>query len=394
MSQSETFSKISKISNHKILILGDCTDAASRIVNLILQNTKASDISVVWGLQAMENDIVVNGWGDRVTIATRPNYVAHGMKAAERHVDELAAECISIVWVSNAIGPPPHVLTSAEHHNCNLLDVNNVTPTWQELVDAHNLLFVPPDPELADWPRQHFSEPPPRHFFRSMRNRLAPDFWTTRATFLEMEQRQDCPILPPPKMRLRAFGYTPFCRVRVVIMGQDPYPQDGNADGLAFSVPCSRPVPASLRTILDELHRDEDVDKPLEMFEGEPLETNEEDDLGERPRLESWAKQGVFLCNTVLTVREGEPASHQKVAGWEILTDQCIAAISEETKFCVFMLWGQMAQTKSKFIDKRHLVLRAGHPSPKNKGKGFAMCGHFGKANNALRSKGFAPIAW
>lgn len=371
----------------KVFIVGDDTESATDVLNTILRND--ATCTVVWGLLTPPT----SGGSNMLVLAAKPNYVAHGMRAEERHVDDIASECVSIVWVSNSAGPPPHVLETAEHHNTNLIDINlssmddgDVQDLWTLLTDG-NLLFVPPDPELIDWPLDQLPIPPPRHFLRAMRGRLAPEFWTTRASFLKMEQNQSKPIFPPPELRLRAFSHTPLCRVRVVIMGQDPYPQQGNADGLAFSVPCSRVVPASLKTILDELHRDPEVEKPLRVSEGI-------DDGNHTPRLECWAKQGVFLCNAVLTVRESSPASHQRIAGWEILTDQCIAAISDETEFCIFMLWGQVAQTKTKFIHQRHLVLRAGHPSPRNQGKGFAMCSHFSKANAALRNKGFAPIAW
>ncbi|TLS74261.1 uracil-DNA glycosylase [Mariprofundus erugo] len=192
------------------------------------------------------------------------------------------------------------------------------------------------------------------------------------ADFLATEQL----TCPPASMRFEAFQQTPFDQVKVVILGQDPYHGPGQAHGLSFSVPPGIKVPPSLRNIYRELH----------------------DDLAIKPAghgdLTSWAKQGVLLLNTTLTVAAGKAASHQK-RGWEPFTDQVIRALNHNREHLVFMLWGSASQAKGKDIDpSRHLILDAPHPSPLSAYRGFFGCRHFSKANHWLQAHHMEPIHW
>ncbi len=181
---------------------------------------------------------------------------------------------------------------------------------------------------------------------------------------------------PPAKLIFHAFDACPFDRVRVVILGQDPYHEPGQAEGLAFSVPEGVRVPPSLDNMYKELQRD----------------------LGIRPassgHLERWVEQGVLLLNATLTVEAHRAGSHQN-KGWEELTDAAIMALNERREHLVFMLWGSYAQRKGRFINRRrHLVLEAPHPSPLSAYRGFIGCGHFSAANQYLQQHGQPPINW
>ena len=183
-----------------------------------------------------------------------------------------------------------------------------------------------------------------------------------------------------PAQVLRALELTPRHAVRVVILGQDPYHGPGQAEGLAFSVPRGERQPPSLRNIGQELARDL----------GQPLPAH--------GHLGAWARQGVLLLNTALTVEQGRPGSHAKL-GWEALTDDLIVAVSGDIAPKVFMLWGAHAQAKAAMVlaRGRHLVLIANHPSPLSARRGptpFLGCGHFGVANRYLMDHGQAPIDW
>ena len=181
---------------------------------------------------------------------------------------------------------------------------------------------------------------------------------------------------PPAKFIFRAFDLCPFDKVRVVIIGQDPYHDVNQAHGLCFSVQDGVPAPPSLVNIYKELNRD--LGKPV------PTSGN----------LTHWAEQGVLLLNATLTVEAHKPGSHQG-KGWEELTDAAIQALNNQRENIVFMLWGSYAQRKGQFIDRRkHLVLTAVHPSPLSAYRGFIGCGHFSQANNYLRQHGQSPIAW
>jgi uracil-DNA glycosylase len=181
---------------------------------------------------------------------------------------------------------------------------------------------------------------------------------------------------PPAGQIFRAFDLCPFDKVRVVIIGQDPYHDVNQAHGLCFSVQDGVPAPPSLVNIYKELHRD--LGKPI------PSSGN----------LTHWAEQGVLLLNATLTVEAHKAGSHQG-KGWEELTDAAIQVLNQKREKIVFMLWGSYAQRKGKFIDRRkHLVLEAVHPSPLSAYRGFIGCGHFSRANNYLQQHGQTPIAW
>lgn len=184
-------------------------------------------------------------------------------------------------------------------------------------------------------------------------------------------------IYPHPKNLFRAFLLTPFDNVAVVILGQDPYHGAGQATGLSFSVPDNVPVPPSLKNIYKEI--ESDLGSKKDMRNG---------------NLESWATQGVFLLNAILSVVANTPASHQG-KGWEIFTDTVIKTISEKHKHVVFMLWGNFARSKKSLIDtSKHLVLEAPHPSPFSAYTGFFGCKHFSLCNEYLKKHGKKEIVW
>lgn len=201
------------------------------------------------------------------------------------------------------------------------------------------------------------------------------EYFSSLATFLHHEKENHKTIYPPGPLIFNAFKLTPFDKVKVVILGQDPYHGKGQAHGLSFSVPDDIKMPPSLINIYKEI----------------------ESDLGhsvtKTPCLERWAVQGVFLLNAVLTVRAGEPTSHSNI-GWQTFTDAVIKTISDKKESVVFLLWGNYAKSKRILIDtSRHLVLEAAHPSPLARGAFFG-CHHFSKTNNYLISKGITPIEW
>lgn len=192
---------------------------------------------------------------------------------------------------------------------------------------------------------------------------------------IQLEYEAHC-CYPPVNSIFRAFELTPLHKIKIVILGQDPYHQPGQAHGLAFSVPVGVPTPPSLRNIFKELLRHPSTPVPW---------SND---------LSGWARQGVFLLNTWLSVRAGAPGSHRKL-GWETFTDNCIAHISAQCEHVVFMLWGAPAQTKRLLIDTdKHSVLMAPHPSPLSAHRGFIGCDHFVQANAILQSKGQLAIDW
>ena len=198
------------------------------------------------------------------------------------------------------------------------------------------------------------------------------------ADFVQQRLSEGATVYPPQPFR--ALELTPLAQVRVVILGQDPYHGLGQAHGLAFSVPEGVKPPPSLRNIFKELARDPRVDPPSPSGGS----------------LERWARQGVLLLNTGLTVEDGQPASHAR-QGWELLTDQLISAVSARPKPVVFMLWGAHAQAKRALIAPRHLVLTANHPSPLSAlrpPQPFIGCGHFSAANDFLEASGQAPVQW
>lgn len=193
--------------------------------------------------------------------------------------------------------------------------------------------------------------------------------------FLIEEKKQHI-VFPPPQLIFNAFNLTPFDKVKVVILGQDPYHNIGQAHGLAFSVPNNIQKPPSLQNIFKELNNDLGLTIP----------TN--------GNLEKWAKEGVLLLNASLTVRAHNAASHAKI-GWQQFTDAAIKALSEQRNNIVFILWGNYAIAKENLIDhNKHLILKTVHPSPLSASRGFFGCRHFSKTNEYLIKNGITPIDW
>src|SRR5258705_1345237 len=193
---------------------------------------------------------------------------------------------------------------------------------------------------------------------------------------LRTERSQGKTIYPPGSYIFNAFNTTAFEKIKVVILGQDPYHGPGQAHGLCFSVQNGVPPPPSLINIFKELQEDIGVPVP------------------DHGNLTHWAEQGVFLLNASLTVRAGEPMSHSKI-GWAQFTDEVIKKISAGKKHVDFILWGKFAQENKLLIDEtKHCILRSAHPSPLSAHAGFFGCKHFSKANEYLMSKGIDPVDW
>lgn len=194
--------------------------------------------------------------------------------------------------------------------------------------------------------------------------------------FLSAEAGAGKTLFPPADQVFRALELTPFERVKVVILGQDPYHGPNQAHGLSFSVQAGVRLPPSLLNIYKELEQDVGIVRP------------------QQGDLSGWARQGVLLLNSVLTVEQGRAGAHQG-QGWEDFTDAVIERLNRERDNLVFMLWGSYAQKKGRFIDReRHCVLQAPHPSPLSAHRGWFGSGHFSKANVYLRGTGQTPIDW
>lgn len=194
--------------------------------------------------------------------------------------------------------------------------------------------------------------------------------------FLQQEKESGQVVYPRGNDIFNAMNTTSFDKVRVVILGQDPYHGPGQAHGLSFSVPKGVPLPPSLQNIYKEIEAEYGIKMPR---------------IGD---LSKWAKQGVLLLNAILTVRAANAGSHQN-KGWEQFTDAIIRALNDQHEHIVFMLWGSYAQKKGAFIDRsRHLVLESPHPSPLSAHRGFLGNGHFKKANEYLEAQGRQPIDW
>ena len=203
------------------------------------------------------------------------------------------------------------------------------------------------------------------------------DFFKHAYNFQKQRRKAGVKVFPKENEIFNAFTYTPFDKLKVVILGQDPYHEQGQAMGLAFSVNTNIPVPRSLCNIYKELTTD------IPGFQ-----------IPNHGNLIAWARQGVLLLNTVLTVDEGKANSHQN-QGWEQFTDEVISLINSKCKHLVFMLWGNPAQQKGAKIDEsRHLVLKSAHPSPLSASRGFFGCKHFSKCNQYLIEQGKKPIDW
>ncbi len=193
--------------------------------------------------------------------------------------------------------------------------------------------------------------------------------------FLQAEKRKYA-VYPPGKLIFNALNSTPLDRVKVVILGQDPYHGPGQAHGLCFSVPPGVPAPPSLRNIFQELRDDLGVAIP------------------HHGHLQHWADQGVLLLNSVLTVRRGQAGSHQS-RGWETFTDRVIEAVNQHCEHVVFLLWGGYAQKKGRHVNsRRHCILASPHPSPLSAHRGFFGSRPFSRANSYLQQHGHAPIDW
>lgn len=194
--------------------------------------------------------------------------------------------------------------------------------------------------------------------------------------FVEEQRRSGKTIYPKNSEIFNSLSLTPFEQVKVIVLGQDPYHGPHQAHGLCFSVKPPTPAPPSLLNIFLELKSDLGLERPS------------------HGSLESWARQGVLLLNAVLTVEDGLPASHAN-KGWEQFTDRVISELNARRSGLVFMLWGSYAQKKASFVDsRRHLVLKAPHPSPLSAHRGFLGCKHFSQANTYLSQRGVAPVRW
>lgn len=201
------------------------------------------------------------------------------------------------------------------------------------------------------------------------------DYFVKLTEFIRNEYRTK-QIFPPAKLIFNAFDHTPFDKVKVVILGQDPYHNDGQAHGLSFSVPDGIAAPPSLVNIFKEINRDLTIPVP------------------KSGNLTRWANQGVLLLNATLTVQAHMAGSHQR-KGWEEFTDAAIHKLAENREDLVFILWGSYAQKKASFIDTgKHLVLKSVHPSPLSAYNGFFGNNHFSQTNKYLESKGIIPIKW
>ncbi len=211
---------------------------------------------------------------------------------------------------------------------------------------------------------------------RELADEIASPSTETLWNFLAEEKKSGKIIYPKESEYFRALELTPLQNVRVVILGQDPYHGEGQAHGLSFSVKPGIKPPPSLVNIFKEQERDLNIARPNHGF------------------LENWAKQGVLLLNSVLSVEHSKAASHQK-KGWEKFTDSIIRTVNKQDNPVAFMLWGGHAQKKATFVDAtKHLILKAPHPSPLSAHRGFLGCGHFSQANEFLEKNNFKPINW
>lgn len=209
----------------------------------------------------------------------------------------------------------------------------------------------------------------------ALKEEFEKPYFTELVSTLHKEKAGGVTIYPPGNQIFKAFELCPLDRVKVVILGQDPYHGPGQAMGLSFSVPDKVPAPPSLKNIFKEIESDLGIT------------------MSGRPNLEAWANQGVLLLNAILTVRAGEAASHSGI-GWQQFTDAVISTVSRKRKGVVFMLWGNYARSKAALIDSsKHHILEAAHPSPLARGAFFG-CRHFSKANGILSNEGLVPIDW
>lgn len=208
-----------------------------------------------------------------------------------------------------------------------------------------------------------------------LQDEFSKDYYQHLRAFLTEEYKSG-PVYPPKEDLFNALKYTSYSDVKLVILGQDPYHGPGQAHGMCFSVRPGVPIPPSLQNIFQELHDDIGIFPPKTGY------------------LVPWAREGVLLLNTVLTVREGQPNSH-KNQGWEQLTDRIITLLGEREQPIVFLLWGSNARKKKDLIHApQHLILECAHPSPLSAHRGFFGCEHFSKANQFLYDHGIDPVDW
>lgn len=212
-------------------------------------------------------------------------------------------------------------------------------------------------------------------WYQALRTEFESPYFANIKAFL-IEEKKNNIVYPPSPLIFNAFNLTPFDKVKVVILGQDPYHNVGQAHGLAFSVPDGVQPPPSLQNIFKELNNDIGMPTPR------------------TGNLEQWAREGVLLLNASLTVRANIAASHAKI-GWQQFTDAAIRALSASKEHLVFILWGNYAIAKESLIDQhKHLVLKTVHPSPLSASRGFFGCHHFSRTNQYLVSNGIEPINW
>lgn len=210
----------------------------------------------------------------------------------------------------------------------------------------------------------------------ALRKEFEQPYMRSLGEFLRAEKAAGKVIYPPGPLIFNALNSTPLDKVRVVIIGQDPYHGPGQAHGLCFSVQPGVPAPPSLQNIFKELKRDLNIDIPAHGC------------------LQHWAEQGVLLLNTSLTVEQANAGAHAD-KGWQYFTDKVIEVVNAQCPHLVFLLWGSHAQGKARLIDAtRHLVLKSAHPSPLSAYRGFLGNGHFSRANKFLQQHGLAPIDW
>ena len=211
---------------------------------------------------------------------------------------------------------------------------------------------------------------------QALREEFDKPYMKALADFLRQEKAAGKEIYPPGPLIFNALNSTPLERVKVVVIGQDPYHGPGQAHGLCFSVQPGVPTPPSLLNIYKELKRDLNIE------------------IASHGCLQHWADQGVLLLNTSLTVERGIAGSHAS-KGWQLFTDKVIETVSQQCEHLVFLLWGAHAQGKERLIDPtRHLILRSPHPSPLSAHRGFIGNGHFGRTNKFLEQNGLTPVDW
>lgn len=212
-------------------------------------------------------------------------------------------------------------------------------------------------------------------WYQALKAEFESPYFANIKAFL-IEEKKNHIVYPPSRLIFNAFNLTPFDKVKVVILGQDPYHNVGQAHGLAFSVPDGIQPPPSLQNIFKELNSDIGMEIP------------------QKGNLENWAKEGVLLLNASLTVRANMAASHARI-GWQQFTDAAIRALSDKKEHLVFILWGNYAIAKENLIDhSKHLVLKTVHPSPLSANRGFFGCHHFSRTNQYLINNGIQPVNW